>query len=123
MSKPECYDLNKNDLEIVGFNGFKKEFRSSKTKFRCHIQNKAGIIFLTLPATQLDVFSAKKIPCHGVEVKNDLPDCLYKKMLDLKESLLLDLRINTSETQCLEINEQLICNKKNSKSLEAEEEI
>ena len=112
MPKAENYDLNKNDLEIVSFNGFKKEFRSSKTNFRCHIQKKAGILFLTLPATQLDIFWVKKTPCHGVEVNNDFSDCFYKKMLGLKESLVFDLRINTSERQCLEINEQLICKKK-----------
>ena len=53
----------------------------------------------------------KKTPCDEVEVENDLPDHFYKKMLDLKESLMFDLRINSFERQCLEVNELLISEK------------
>lgn len=41
-------------------------------------------------------------------MKNNLPDFLYEKMLELKEGLVIDLRINTFERNCLEANELLI---------------
>ena len=36
---------------------------------------------------------------------------LYKKLLDLKENVMLDLRINNFERDCLEVNKLLISEK------------
>ena len=82
--------------------GLKKEFKSLKTNFRCLIKK----------MIKLDLFLLiKKTPCDEVEMENDLPDRFYKKMLDLKESLMLDLTINTFERECLEFNELLVSEK------------
>lgn len=56
-----------------------------------------------------DTFWCRKETAYDeFEVKNDLPDFLYERMLELKEGLVINLRTNTFERNCLEANELLI---------------
>ena len=63
------------------------------------------IRFHILSATLPDTIWQKNMACDGSEIKKSLPDYSYHKMLEMKESLVLDLRLNTFERQYLKVNE------------------
>ena len=61
----------------------------------------------------------KSLKCEENEMKEDLPHEFLEKMLKIKKSLILDLKINTFEKQCFEVNEIIL---DHFKSLSNEEE-
>ena len=50
----------------------------------------------------------KKTSCDVLKMQDDPPERFCDKMLNLKESLVFSLRINTFERQCPKLNDLLI---------------
>ena len=61
------------------------------------LEKKIKIRFLILSPTLSNTFWQKSLACNESEMKEDLPDHFYNNMLEMKESLVLELRLNTSE--------------------------
>ena len=95
--------------KLIISTALKKESKISKTSFKFQIKRMIRITFLMLCGMLSDTFWCRKETAYDeLEMKNNLPDFLYEKMLELKEGLVIDLRINTFERNCLEANELLI---------------
>lgn len=94
-------------MEINSFDGFKKRIQKFKDELPYEKNDRYSFLNFFCYALRY-ILTQKETACNESEMKENLPDDFYDKIFEMKESLALDLRLNTFERKCLEVNELLM---------------